>query len=244
MSNVIPFYFENKSIRVVTDENGEPLFVGKDVCQALGFSNPNDAMKDHCRGVAKRYPIADSLGRMQETRVLSEPDVLRLIVNCTLPAAADFERLVFEEILPTIRKTGSYGPVDSLSAAARTQIGGICKAVLHKELADAIAVLVPALLHSEMARHQTSLRRGHTAGQVWNDHKLPTKGLRGYPSWFGNRLSARGCCIADGGRTESGMTTSRLFDPDKCAIEMKKNGLISECNGYIQSRRGQGSLFQ
>ena len=244
MSNIIPFYFENKSIRVVTDENGEPLFVGKDVCQALGFSNPNDAMKDHCRGVAKRYPIADSLGRMQETRVLSEPDVLRLIVNCTLPAAAAFERLVFEEILPTIRKTGSYGPVDSLSAAARAQIGGICKAVMHKELVDAMCSALPALIQGAIARQQISFRQGSTAGQVWKRHKLPTKGLRGYPSWFGNRLSARGCCIADGGRTESGMTTSRLYDPDKCAIEMKKNGLISECNGYIQSRRGQGSLFQ
>lgn len=108
MSNLIPFRFEGVSIRVVADDGGEPLFVGKDICEALGYSDPTTAIKSHCRGVQKLHPIADSLGRAQETRVLSEPDVLRLIVNCSLPAAQSFERLVFEEILPTIRKTGSY----------------------------------------------------------------------------------------------------------------------------------------
>jgi prophage antirepressor-like protein len=72
-------------------------------------------MGNHCRGVAKRYPISDSLGRTQEVRVLGEPDVLRLIVNCSLPAAQEFERLVFEEILPTIRKTGSYSVKPAVS---------------------------------------------------------------------------------------------------------------------------------
>ncbi len=127
MSNLIPFQFEGTSIRVVTDEHGEPLFVGKDVCEALGFTNPSDAMNTHCRGVAKRYPIVDSLGRTQEARVLTEPDVLRLIVNCTLPAAEEFERLVFEEILPTIRRTGSYThekakPSDSTRQPSRNQV--------------------------------------------------------------------------------------------------------------------------
>lgn len=106
--SIIPFQFGERPIRVVKDERGEPLFVGKDICDALGYSNHTDAMGNHCRGVANRYPIADSLGRKQEVRVLSEPDVLRLIVNCSLPAAQDFERLVFEEILPAIRRTGAY----------------------------------------------------------------------------------------------------------------------------------------
>jgi prophage antirepressor-like protein len=104
---MIPFEFENNPIRVVTDENGEPLFVGKDICQALGYANDSDAMKRHCKGVVKRYSLLTPGGK-QDVRVLTEPDVLRLIVSSTLPAAEAFERLVFEEILPTIRKTGSY----------------------------------------------------------------------------------------------------------------------------------------
>ncbi len=108
MSNLIPFQFESNEIRVVIDSNGEPLFVGKDICIALGYSDPTNAMKQHCRGVVKYHPIQDSLGRTQEVRVLTEPDVLRLIVNCKLPAGVAFERLIFEEILPSIRKTGKY----------------------------------------------------------------------------------------------------------------------------------------
>lgn len=57
--------------------------------------------------MAKHHPLQTAGGR-QEVRILSEPDVLRLIVNSTLPAAEQFERWVFEDVLPTIRKTGTY----------------------------------------------------------------------------------------------------------------------------------------
>lgn len=107
MSGLIPFNFEGRAVRVVTDESGEPLFVGKDVCEALGYANDSDALGKHCKGVAKRYPL-QTAGGMQNVRVLTEPDVLRLIVNSNLPAAQAFERWVFEDVLPTIRKNGSY----------------------------------------------------------------------------------------------------------------------------------------
>ena len=119
--HITPFKFENHNIRVVTDEHGEPLFVGKDICDALGYADHTNAMKQHCRGVAKRHPISDSLGRTQDTRVLTEPDVMRLMVNSTLPAAEAFERLVFEEILPTIRKTGAYIPPQQIARLPQLQ---------------------------------------------------------------------------------------------------------------------------
>lgn len=107
MSNLTNFDFESNRVRVVT-KNGEPWFVGKDVCGVLGYADPTTAIRSHCRGVQVLHPIVDSLGRAQTVRVLSEPDVLRLIVGSKLPAAEAFERWVFEEVLPTIRKTGSY----------------------------------------------------------------------------------------------------------------------------------------
>ncbi len=112
MNQLVPFHFENTDIRVVTDDNGEPLFVGKDICEALGYADPTTAIKSHCRGVQKLHPIVDSLGRKQNVRVLTEADMFRLIVNSTLPSAEAFECMVFEEILPTIRKTGSYTATD------------------------------------------------------------------------------------------------------------------------------------
>lgn len=108
MSALMPFQFGDRPIRVVTDESGAPLFVGKDVCEALSYADSTTAMRSHCRGVQKLHPIPDARGRMQDTRVLAEPDVLRLIVNCSLPAAEAFERWVFEDVLPTIRRTGNY----------------------------------------------------------------------------------------------------------------------------------------
>lgn len=109
MSSLIPFQFGNAPIRVV-EIDGEPWFVGKDVATALGYADPTTAIRSHCRGVPKLHPIADSLGRTQEARVLNEANVLRLIVNSSLPAAEKFEAWVFEEVLPQIRRTGAYSP--------------------------------------------------------------------------------------------------------------------------------------
>lgn len=102
----IPFRFEKHDIRIVHID-GEPHFAGKDVCDALGYVDSTTAIRSHCKGVQKLHPLLTG-GGMQSARVLAESDVLRLIVSSTLPAADAFERWVFEEVLPSIRKTGSY----------------------------------------------------------------------------------------------------------------------------------------
>lgn len=110
MSNNQPSVFnfeESHPIRVITLSD-EQWFVGKDVCQVLGYADPTTAIRSHCRGVQKLHPITDSLGRKQEIRILSEADVMRLICGSKLPAAQKFERWVFEEVLPAIRRTGRY----------------------------------------------------------------------------------------------------------------------------------------
>ena len=104
--NELTTLFEKAEVRIV-DDNGEILFVGKDVCKVLGFKNPNKAMTDHCKGITKRYPLLTE-GGSQEVRVLAEPDVLRLITHSKLQKAQRFEKWVFEDVLPSIRRTGSY----------------------------------------------------------------------------------------------------------------------------------------
>ena len=66
MSSVTPFQFEAKSIRVVTDESGEPLFVAKDICEALGYKDPTTAVRNHCKGVQKLRPLPLGLGGCQK----------------------------------------------------------------------------------------------------------------------------------------------------------------------------------
>jgi len=126
MNPIIPFQSGEFSIRAV-DIDGEPWFVGKDVAQALGYADPTNAIKQHCKGVVKHHPIADSMGRMQEVRIISEPDLFRLVVGSQLPGAQKFEHWVFEEVLPAIRKSGGYqgkasaapSPIKQTSDAAR-----------------------------------------------------------------------------------------------------------------------------
>lgn len=107
MNEISIFHFQNCEVRTVVID-GEPWFVGKDVCLTLGYADPTTAIRSHCRGVQKLHPIIDRLGRKQEVRILPESDVMRLICGSTLPEAVAFEKLVFEEILPSIRKHGGY----------------------------------------------------------------------------------------------------------------------------------------
>lgn len=111
--DITRFEFDSQELRTTTVD-GEPLFCGKDVALILGYKDTVNAIKLHCRGVVKRHPIVDSLGRIQEATFITEPDLYRLIVNSKLPAAEKFEKLVFEEVLPSIRKTGGYMDPDAL----------------------------------------------------------------------------------------------------------------------------------
>ena len=107
MQEIIPFDYQGTSIRTVT-KDGVTLWCGKDIATALGYGNTKDALARHCHGVAKRYPIVDRLGRTQQARFISEPDLYRLITHSKLPDAQNFEKWVFEEVLPTIRNHGGY----------------------------------------------------------------------------------------------------------------------------------------
>lgn len=107
MSELVSMTFNEDDIRFL-NVAGKMWAVGKDICKALGHTNPNKAMGDHCKGVTKRYPIVDRLGRTQEARIINEADIWRLIFSSKLPAAIEFERRVMEEVLPAIRRTGSY----------------------------------------------------------------------------------------------------------------------------------------
>ena len=87
-------------------EDGRVLFCGTDIARALGYSNPRKAVRDHTRGGTKRSTPTDS--GFQEMTFIPEGDVYRLIVRSNLPSAEQFERWVFDEVLPTIRRKGGY----------------------------------------------------------------------------------------------------------------------------------------
>lgn len=95
-------------IRMVEIDD-KPYFVATDIAKALGYVNPSDAVKKHCRWVAKcEVPHPQSKNKTLEVNVIPEGDMYRLITNSELPQAEKFESWVFDEVLPQIRRTGSY----------------------------------------------------------------------------------------------------------------------------------------
>lgn len=111
MDNGINTYtFHDTAIRIhMAGDTVE--YCAKDVASALGYKDTINAIKQHCRGVVKRHLIVDSLGRTQEATFISEGDVYRLIVSSQLPSAMAFEHWLFDEVVPQIRRTGGYIPV-------------------------------------------------------------------------------------------------------------------------------------
>lgn len=95
-------------IRTIT-ENGKILFCGSDIAKALGYTNSNKAINDHCKedGVTIRSVI-DNLGRIQQAKFINEGNLYRLISSSKLESAQNFETWVFDEVLPAIRRTGGY----------------------------------------------------------------------------------------------------------------------------------------
>lgn len=126
MTNIVPFDFKGNPVRVI-EIQGEPWFVGKDVAQALGYSNPRDALGRHC----KRAQNVGESGNATpsdldpQTTIIPESDVYRLIIKSKLPEAERFEVLVMEEILPSIRKTGSYGAPAALDFSDPNVVLGV-----------------------------------------------------------------------------------------------------------------------
>lgn len=88
-------------------EDGKELFPATECARMLGYSQPGNAVRTHCHGGVKRTVI-DSKGRKQIANFIPEGDVWRLIIRSRLPKAQQFEKWLFDEVLPEIRRTGGY----------------------------------------------------------------------------------------------------------------------------------------
>ena len=90
------------------NEDGKIYFVASDIAKRLGYMKPANAISAHCRYTLKRsIPHPQGKGTL-DVNVIPEGDVYRLITHSKLPTAERFEKWVFDEVLPSIRKTGGY----------------------------------------------------------------------------------------------------------------------------------------
>ena len=93
------------SVRTMSID-GKPWFVANDVARALGYKRPADAVTAHCKGSVKHRYLTE--GGEQEVKMIPEGDIYRLVVKSHLPKADEFERWIFDSVLPSIRQNGGY----------------------------------------------------------------------------------------------------------------------------------------
>lgn len=118
--------FENEEFRElqIAMFEGKEWFPVTQCAKVLGYSNPAKAIRDYCKekGCTKRSVLTD--GGYQEVKFINEGNLYRLIVCSKLPTAEKFESWIFDEVLPTIRKTGKYEISDD-TALSQSILAGI-----------------------------------------------------------------------------------------------------------------------
>lgn len=165
------------SIRTI-EEEGKILFCGTDIAKSLGYIKPRNAIANFCKGALKRGVPTE--GGIQEMNFIPEGDVYRLIARSRLPAAEKFERWVFDEVLPSIRQTGSYGN-------AATQQMEQMAVVVDKlgAIVEQISAITACLAQAVSSAVKTS--SASTAMQVFDDAALYQKNsckLERAPQWI------------------------------------------------------------
>ena len=149
------------AVRAV-EVDGEPWFVGKDVAQALGYNDTDQALRKHVDDEDKLTRRFDGSGQGRSMTTINESGLYSLVLSSKLPGAKKFKRWVTAEVLPTIRKTGGYQlPKDYPSAlraladtterllAAETENEANKPKVL---FADAVSTAKTSILVGELAK--------------------------------------------------------------------------------------------
>ena len=127
--DLMPFQFEKHVISAITDEQGDPWFVGKDACAILQIKNVSDAISRLDDDEKADIVLADSANSKQSMLIISEPGLYRLAMRSRAKVAKTFQRWIAHEVVPQIRKTGWYSVATPTPAQAAVAIAQAVLAV-------------------------------------------------------------------------------------------------------------------
>ena len=154
------FDFEGEPVRI-EERGGEPWFVGQDVCRCLGHGNHRQALSRLDDDEKDDVQIVDAIGRKQTMTVINEPGMYQLVFSSRTEAAKKFKRWVTHDVLPSIRRTGSY-------VAPGGEAGSETGAVVMPQ------VPVEELRTMLQLIREARLLRGRAAGEaMWKASGLP-----------------------------------------------------------------------
>ncbi|WP_163834671.1 BRO family protein [Spartinivicinus ruber] len=157
MNDLIPFQFGSSAVRVI-NKDGEPWFVATDVAKVLGYSEAYK-MTRNLDDDEKGRQIVGTLGGDQALQVINESGLYSAILKSRRPEAKTFKKWVTNEVLPSIRKTGSYG-VAQIDWSNTGQIAGLLVQSLEKvqEQTKQIEVLTPkAEFHDQVTQSDDAI---------------------------------------------------------------------------------------
>lgn len=181
MSAITPFQFDGAEVRVVTDDLGDAWFVGTDVARVLGYRNPSDVLGVLDDDERRTATLALSEGSRQVTRdrtLITEAGVYTLTFGSSLPSAKSFRRWVTREVLPAIRKTGSYGRPD----VAQITRSDLARMVLEAE--EQLAIAAPKAEAFDAFLATTGDYSVNEAAKVLSRHHDILTGERRLRAWM------------------------------------------------------------
>lgn len=178
-NKIMTFNYEANKVRTI-ENNGEPWFVLKDVCKVLELSNPTV--------VAQRLDDDErtklNLGRQGETLIINESGLYSVILRSDKPQSKQFRKWVTGEVLPSIRKTGSYGltQIETNTNTLKEENQKIKKAQLMHEISKD---MTEPICKSVLQRHITELLTGERVPEIKTDNfsrqvmNLRVEGIKG-----------------------------------------------------------------
>lgn len=151
--------------------DGKEYFPATQCAKILGYADPFKAVKQHCDEEGWVNPPVLTNGGSQNVKFITEGNLYRLIVRSKLPAAKRFERWVFDEVLPEIRRTGGYGSVnieEVITKAVTTAVSETVKALIPLITAQQTSEKRVAIICKPKVRHKIDLLPAEVRKQVDN----------------------------------------------------------------------------
>ena len=169
--SLMPFAFDDALVRIRLDENGDPWFVAKDVCAVLELGNPSEAVKsldDDEKGSIRITEGTSPEGGNPNMIIISESGLYALIFKSRKPEAKRVRKWVTSEVLPSIRKTGTYSlaQLNPLERRSLDFIPGATKRAALKHLVDLVKENPERAAHLEADLVRILLTLAPSKGQV------------------------------------------------------------------------------
>ncbi|WP_443094860.1 BRO-N domain-containing protein [Rothia koreensis] len=228
------FKYNDTPIRTFVNSDGDPLFVLADLCKVLDLSNPSKVATQVDADALTTSEVIDSMGRAQSAKTVTEAGMYQIVFMSRKQEAVSFRRWITHEVLPAIRKTGSYqvnafeleehkSKARVFESRAQMELCQAAKGLISDDHLEAKARIILARDMGE-APELDPMRRPLYTQDYLKERGLSGKSLKSTAPVFGKRLKVayRALC----GR-----------DPEKYPMTLP-NGRITQVNAYTEADRG------